>query len=120
MSSARNLREMFDTARSANPDVSRWVLASVTSTAYMFKKAFEATLVTVNAEGVNAVNGVANWDTSQVRDMKAMFFNAQKALPDTSKWNVGKVENFDSMFTGATAANSMFSEISVDSNSTSI
>lgn len=102
MSSARNLREMFDSARIANPDISLWAVGSVTSTAYMFKNASAATLV--NAEGVN---GVANWVTNQIRDMKGMFQGAAKAVADTSKWDVGSVkgDGFLEIFDGAEAAN---------------
>ena len=44
-------------------------------------------------------------DTSNVRTMNGMFANAYKFNADISKWYVSKVENMDSMFSGATRFN---------------
>jgi surface protein len=41
---------------------------------------------------------VSQWDVSNVKDMKRMFYGCEKFNCDLSKWNVSKVENMDWMF----------------------
>ncbi|MDE3268806.1 MAG: BspA family leucine-rich repeat surface protein [Pseudomonadota bacterium] len=47
---------------------------------------------------------VAGGVTDKVTDMRYMFFQAEQATPDVSKWDTAAVERMDGMFWGATAA----------------
>jgi surface protein len=40
---------------------------------------------------VSTYGHIQNWDTSQVTNMKYLFFNMQSGNPDISKWNTGAV-----------------------------
>lgn len=62
-----------------------------TSTAYMFA-------------GCRGLTTVYGGDTSEVRDMTGMFYNAPLAEPDTLTWDVARVTSMRDMFHGATSA----------------
>ena len=45
------------------------------------------------------INGIGEWDVSNVADMTAMFYGAGKMrYYDISRWNVGKVQSMNHMF----------------------
>ncbi|MGJ8664485.1 MAG: BspA family leucine-rich repeat surface protein, partial [Marinicella sp.] len=50
-------------------------------------------------------NKSANWNTSSVTNMTAMFINTSNANPNTSNWDTGNVWNFGGMFDNALSAN---------------
>ena len=41
---------------------------------------------------------ISNWNVSNVKDMKFMFFNCKKFNQDISKWDVSNVTDMNSMF----------------------
>ncbi|CUU39219.1 BspA family leucine-rich repeat surface protein [Helicobacter typhlonius] len=45
--------------------------------------------------------GIEQWDTSKVIDMKYMFYGSERFNHSIQSWNVSKVENMRSMFQGA-------------------
>ncbi len=47
----------------------------------------------------------SEWDTSNVIHMQDMFYYATQANPDVSKWDISKVTNMEYMFDNATQAN---------------
>ena len=73
--SATTFFRLFDSARSANPDVSGWDTSSVTELTYMF----------ANAESADP--DVSAWDTSSVTMMDWVFRGAKVANPDVSGWS---------------------------------
>ncbi|WP_434323607.1 BspA family leucine-rich repeat surface protein [Mycoplasma capricolum subsp. capricolum] len=48
-----------------------------------------------------SVKNLDKWNTSNVTDMKGMFFYAEKFNQDLSKWNTSNVTNMGNMFYGA-------------------
>ena len=48
---------------------------------------------------------MSNWNVSKVTNMASMFSGATSANPDVSNWNVSKVTSMFGMFSGATSAN---------------
>ena len=48
---------------------------------------------------------IADWDVSEVTNMKSMFWDAYGFNGDLSRWNVGKVTNMSGMFVDAKAFN---------------
>ena len=56
---------------------------------------------------------VSRWDVSNVTDMSFMFYRATSAIPDVLEWNVSKVTNMSWMFSWATSANPDVSEWNV-------
>ena len=48
---------------------------------------------------------ISKWNTSNVTDMSYMFNMTTKANPDVSRWNTSKVTDMAGMFGGATKAN---------------
>ena len=48
---------------------------------------------------------VSKWNTSNVINMKYMFFRTTKANPNVSKWDTSKVTDMNYMFSEATNAN---------------
>ena len=40
---------------------------------------------------VSTYGHIQNWDTSQVTNMKYLFYNMHSGSPDISKWNTGAV-----------------------------
>ncbi len=49
--------------------------------------------------------GIEKWDTSNVTDMEACFYNAKHFNEDISSWNVAKCKNFKAMFYDAISFN---------------
>ena len=56
---------------------------------------------------------VSRWDVSNVTDMNRMFYRAMSANPDVLEWNVSNVTNMSWMFSGATSAKPDVSEWNV-------
>ena len=54
---------------------------------------------------IKANPDVSKWDTSNVINMTSMFYNATNANPDVSEWDTSKVTNMRTMFSRATKAN---------------
>ena len=76
MSSAINMKRMFDDARVFNQDISNWDTSSVENMYGMFKR-------------TNSFNkDISNWDTSSVTDMSYMFNFASVFNQDLSNWNL--------------------------------
>ncbi len=46
--------------------------------------------------------GIESWDTSNVKDMRFMFYRREDFNLDITKWDTSKVENMAGMFSGAT------------------
>ena len=91
-SSVTDMSSMFNSATSANPDVSNWNVSAVTSMLGMF------------LDAIIADPDVSDWDVSKVTDMSGMFINANSADPDVSGWDVSKVTDMSSMFASANSA----------------
>ena len=53
----------------------------------------------------NFNSDISFWDTSQVKDMEAMFSGAIKFNQDIGSWNTSSVKDMSGMFGGATAFN---------------
>lgn len=47
--------------------------------------------------------GIESWDTSNVKDMRFMFYRREDFNLDITKWDTSKVENMAGMFSGATS-----------------
>jgi len=93
LSSVTNMRRMFHSASSANPDTSNWDVSSVTNMSGMFN-------------GTNLANpDTSNWDVSSVTTMGGMFYSASSANPDTTNWDVSSVTTMGGMFNGTNLAN---------------
>ncbi|WP_434338436.1 BspA family leucine-rich repeat surface protein [Mycoplasma capricolum] len=45
-----------------------------------------------------SIDGIQYWDTSNVRDMSGMFFEATKFNQPIASWNTSKVTNMSRMF----------------------
>ena len=58
-----------------------------------------------NCESLDVVNGMNEWDTSNITDMSSMFYNAKKFNQPIGNWNVSKVENMSYLFCNATYFN---------------
>lgn len=54
---------------------------------------------------ITTINHLGLWDTSNVIDMRSMFFGAKKFNQDISGWDVSKVTNMSFIFYGATNFN---------------
>jgi surface protein len=93
VSNVTNMEAMFFDATSTNPDTSKWDVSSVTTTSSMF----------VFATSANP--DVSNWDVSNVTGMYAMFQGATSANPDVSNWDVSSVTSMKYMFFNASSAN---------------
>ena len=102
-SSVTDMSSMFNSATSANPDVSNWNVSAVTSMLGMFLSA------------IIADPDVSDWDVSKVTDMSGMFINANSADPDVSSWDVSSVTNMSSMFASANSADPDVSDWDVSS-----
>ena len=90
VSNVRDMKEMFENARSFNGDLSKWNVSNVTNMRSMFNRA-------------SSFNGdLSKWNVSNVRDMTSMFSNAQSFNGDLSKWDVSNVTDMGSMFRYAT------------------
>ncbi len=50
-------------------------------------------------------SGIETWDTSRVKDMQGMFYNAEFFNHDINSWNVSRVKNMQEMFCGAVSFN---------------
>jgi len=85
LSSVTDMRNMFRSASSANPDTSNWDVSNVTNMSLMFYSA------------PSANPDVSNWDVSNVTNMRYMFRSASSANPDVSNWDVSSVTNMISM-----------------------
>lgn len=48
---------------------------------------------------------INDWDTSNITDMRLMFYNNSKFNQDLNKWNTSKVTSMEGMFLGAIAFN---------------
>ena len=64
-------------------------------------------------EATSAKPDVSRWDVSNVTDMNRMFYRAMSANPDVLEWNVSNVTNMSWMFSGATSAKPDVSEWNV-------
>ena len=63
---------------------------------------------------LEAFNGdISKWDVSKVSDMLSMFSGATSFNQDISEWNVARVTNMASMFSGATSFNQDISDWTV-------
>ncbi|UZK63964.1 DUF285 domain-containing protein [Mycoplasma mycoides subsp. capri] len=51
------------------------------------------------------IDGIENWDTSNVEDMECMFYGATSFNQDISNWDTSKVKSMDGMFTEAKSFN---------------
>jgi len=100
-------------------DLGKLDTSKVTNMSYMF--AFVLSQIKNNTTPINeivnyflkiefkykdklVINGIENWDTSQVKNMYRMFLftglNASSVEMDISKWDVSNVTNMGSMFGG--------------------
>ncbi|WP_156286331.1 BspA family leucine-rich repeat surface protein [Oceanivirga salmonicida] len=102
----------------SDPEIGTWNADSLENASYMFAKNNEATLK--NSAGFKTPNLVnmanmffdtekanpetTNWDVSQVKNMAGVFYATKNANPDVSNWKTGKVTNMDSMFRDAEKA----------------
>ena len=57
------------------------------------------------AEAEVQYGSISEWNTSNVTDMKGLFWNKRRFNDDISAWNVGNVTNMDYMFRLATSFN---------------
>ena len=62
---------------------------------------------------VKHIIGLEDWDVSNVKDMRCMFYNCKYFNSNLSKWDVSNVENMDSMFWGCKNFNSDLSKWNV-------
>lgn len=58
---------------------------------------------------LTTINRINEWDTSNITNMSAMFFNATSFNQSLNNWNTSSVLYMDSMFEGATAFNGSIS-----------
>ena len=49
---------------------------------------------------VKHIIGLEDWDVSNVKDMRCMFYNCKYFNSNLSKWDVSNVENMNGMFMG--------------------
>jgi len=77
-----------------------WCVGKVTDMSWLFSKNSFNTMDTFNED-------ISGWDTSNVTNMHAMFFDAASFNGDLSAWDVSSVtDNMDFMFAGARSFNS--------------
>lgn len=50
-------------------------------------------------------SGIETWNTSRVKNMQNMFYNAEYFNHNINSWNVSKVKNMNEMFCGAISFN---------------
>ena len=62
---------------------------------------------------VKHIIGLEDWDVSNVKDMKCMFYNCINFNSDLSKWNVSNVEDMHNMFWNCKKFNSDLSKWNV-------
>ena len=62
---------------------------------------------------VKYIIGLEDWDVSNVKDMRCMFYNCKYFNSNLSKWDVSNVKNMDSMFWGCKNFNSDLSKWNV-------
>ena len=62
---------------------------------------------------VKYIIGLEDWDVSNVKDMRYMFYNCKYFNSNLSKWDVSNVKNMDSMFWGCKNFNSDLSKWNV-------
>jgi surface protein len=86
-SSAESMVSMFSGAGLFNGDLSRWNLAKVRDTSFMFNHSY-------SFEGL----GLSSWNVSSVENMEHMFFYAHAFIGDVSTWEVSRVKILDGMF----------------------
>ena len=59
---------------------------------------------------VKHIIGLEDWDVSNVKYMREMFWGCKKFNSDLSKWNVSNVKNMEGMFVGCQSFNSDLSK----------
>ena len=59
---------------------------------------------------VKHIIGLEDWDVSNVKDMRCMFYNCKYFNSNLSKWDVSNVQNMPSMFEGCRKFNSDLSK----------
>ena len=96
-------RYMFNKAYGFDGDLSSWDVSSVTDMTYMFSDAYK-------------FNGdISSWNTSSVEYMTQMFQVANAFNGDISGWDVSSVQSMYAMFTGASSFNADISSWDVSS-----
>lgn len=86
-----DMSRMFLYVDSFNQDISTWNVSSVQDMSAMFR----------GADSFNNGGVSLNWsDTSNVTNMRRMFYSATLFNQDISMWNVISVEDMGSMFSG--------------------
>ena len=62
---------------------------------------------------IKHIIGLEDWDVSNVKDLRCMFYNCKYFNSNLSKWDVSNVKNMDSMFWGCKNFNSDLSKWNV-------
>ena len=93
-----SMRSMFLNSKTTNIDASSFDTRNVNNFNYMFAFAGENSTTF-------KIEGLSNWDTSNVEDMSDMFYitgvKADSFILDLSKWDTSKVKNMYAMFHAA-------------------
>ncbi len=113
----RDMSSMFQGATSFNRDISDWDVGQVKSMNAMFADAisFNNGNITEAPEGLSFKNplsrideplqGIANWNISQVVDFSNMFLRAESFYQNLSAWDLMKRASIDDMFLDSAMTN---------------
>jgi len=121
------MKDMFNQAKAANPNVTHWDTKNVTDFSYLFLYAEQAQPDTTQWNTAKATTfeamfygatranpQISNWDTSNVTSMRTMFRYATSATPNTRNWTTAKVTDMYGMFLGASKANPDMSQWNIE------
>ena len=93
VSSAKNMRGMFDGCKKFNCDISDWDVSSVEDMSWMFAE----------AESFN--QNLSRWNVGKVKQMYATFCEAKSFNYPLNDWNVSSVLSMESLFAAAESFN---------------